>query len=246
MAAPDTEQPRPLLQAALHALETADAMSAVQFVSTATPLEAVGVCHALQRHFYWKKGDITLSSLIGRAGLQMGLIEADRLAPADPAAAAALRAAAKGLAYDLGSFNWPGWGDAPVRLGPNDVTAGFDAARTNLRLAVELSKPPLAMSRAWWLLGAHQLAAGQHAVAMDSFVRSAELGRCAGAAREELLAVGFAHLARLLQSPYEIELQQAYASHLRALAGTPDGDDSIAQLQDARRILPIGAHTSAK
>jgi len=69
-----------------------------------------------------------------------------------------LRSTAKGLAYDVGSLTWPGWEEPGIDPTPEDLAFGRECARLNLRLAIELKKPALKISMAYWLVGADALA----------------------------------------------------------------------------------------
>ena len=173
--------------------------------------------------------DIPAVILIARMGIQHGLTAA--VIETDPVRNAALRSAAKALAYDLASFTWPGWDEPGVALGPNDLRIGLDAARTNLRLAIELEKGLLPLSRAHWLLGAHLLSALDTASSLPHFEEAASAAAAADSPAEALLARGFAALA----SGPEAGLQDVL-TRLRAL---PDGDSFAAQIETARRVLRL-------
>jgi hypothetical protein len=71
-----------------------------------------------------------------------------------------LRGLAKTIAYNLGSYTWPGWDEPGIKIQPEDLVLGFQAAKLNLRLGEDLARGAEPMSRAHWLVGAHALAAG--------------------------------------------------------------------------------------
>ena len=153
---------------------------------------------AAANHFYWKDKDLPASVAMGRAGVQYALAAAMRLDPGEASLVSELRGKAKAMAYNLASFTWPGWGEPGIVIGPSDLVTGFDAARTNLRLAMELRKGALPMSRAHWILGAHELAATRHADAQTSFARACEQASEANSPAEHGLAVGFGILNEML------------------------------------------------
>ena len=136
---PSVEKPKvAIAKVATALLNSGDSFSAIEFIASHDAGLAMEVCATLQHQFYWQKKDLRLSTAIARAGVQIGLTASAKVA--DRASAELLRAYAKGLAYDIGSFNWPGWDEPGVEIGPADVAAGFDGARVNLRLAIELKK----------------------------------------------------------------------------------------------------------
>jgi len=232
-----TARRKQLAKAALADLEKGDSFHTIQMVASHEPLLAVTVFGDLQNHCYWKKRDVQLFTAMGRAGIQLGLIEADKLDATDKQRADQIRAVAKGLAYDVGSFNWPGWGEADLKLGPNDVAVGFDAARTNLRLAVELDKPDLPMSRAHWLVGAYELATSNYAAATEHFQKAVELARRANEKGDELLVVGYVRLTALLRTPDDADAKAKMDAAKAALSELKDGKFFVGQLDTALRVF---------
>ena len=97
-----------------------------------------------------------------------------------------LRSSAKALAYDIGSFTWPGWEEPRISPTADELAAGRDCARLNLRLAIELQKPPERVSMAHWLLGAHALAARDFDLAEKEF----QLAQAAFPAADAAAAAG--------------------------------------------------------
>ncbi len=78
----------------------------------------------------------------------------------DPELANKLRSGAKGCADDFASYAWSGWDEPGITITQADRAAGFDAARVNLRLAIELERGDLPTSRAHWMVGAYYLETG--------------------------------------------------------------------------------------
>jgi hypothetical protein len=114
-----------------------------------------------------------------------------------------LRQRAKHLAYNAGSFTWPGWREAEIDPSPADLAFGMDCARLNLRLAIELNRPPMGLSKAHWLIGAHAMALGDFDLAAKEFQLARE-GLSPENESEKALDyadAGYWALARLCKSP---------------------------------------------
>ena len=138
-----------------------------------TPSQVASTFESLHLEAYWKRKDLPLVITLTTTGIQFCLAHA-RLAEitADQDGAYSLRSVAKGLAYNLGSFTWPGWDEPGISPTPADVALGLEAARFNLRLAVELKKNADRVRDAHWLLGAHLLAAGEVENAVEHLVQA--------------------------------------------------------------------------
>jgi len=224
-----------LARTAMALLAAGDTFRAIEFITSHEAALALEVCATLQGQLYWQKKDVRLSTTIARAGVQHGLTEAARTG--DPARAEALRGQAKGLAYNIGSFNWPGWDEPGVEIGSGEVAEGFDGARLNLRLAAELKKGDLPMSRAHWLVGAYQLAMHDTVAAATSFKDAAEAAARAGAMRDQLLNVGYTLIAALCDSPHDARLHGDFEAFKGELSKQKDGADDVAQLGTALRVF---------
>lgn len=230
------QQAAQITAAAVNKLREGDTFIAIQWIAGHDPRTAVDVFGRLQQHVYWTQKDIGLSTMLGRAGLQLGLSEAARLDSTDSAKAAELRAIAKGLAYDMGSFNWPGWDEPGITPSPTDIAAGYDGAKANLRLAIELKKPAVPMSKAHWLLGAYQLNAGDHPAATASFRQAAELAAAAGQKQDELLNIGYIQIVAQLESPADPRLKADYESLKKDLAKLEEGPFFVQQLDTVLKV----------
>ena len=105
-----------------------------------------------------------------------------------------------------------------------DIAIGFEAARLNLRLALELHKPEESVQDARWLLGAHLIAAGETGAALEQFQR------CSPETRP--LFAGYVLLARALlhQAGAEQEFDELLAA-MRAHGG----DDGRSSRASSRR-----------
>jgi hypothetical protein len=187
------------------------------------------------RHAYWDDKDLSAAMAIAWAGISRLLAMAHG---ADPERAYELRSQAKALSYDLASFTWAGWDEPGIVITPPEARAGCAAARANLALATELEKGELPRSRAHWILGAHELAAGRPEDARTNFEAAAALADAAGTEglSEAKLARAFVALARLAAgAATEVELESA-VSELRA---DPDGAALVEQVKTARAALEI-------
>jgi hypothetical protein len=119
--------------------------------------------HAL----YWKSKHVPAVISIARGGIHYCLTKMDGAADAEERLFFGRQA--KKIANNLGSYVWPGWDEPGIALSQGDVAAGLDAAKLRLRLAMELGDPPERLENAYWLLGAHLLAADDPSGALDHF-----------------------------------------------------------------------------
>ena len=135
---------------------------------------------------------------------------------------------------------WPGWDEPGINPRPEEVALGLDAARLNVRLALELDKGDLALSRAYWMLAAHLLTATAVAGAESNFRRAAMYGQRAGSAADMLLGEGFANLANLVLSPASSTWRAALVESKRRLAELEHGQAFVLQLDTAERLFLPG------
>lgn len=186
----------------LRLLRESDSYAAIQYIQQQgqTP-EVAELYLQTALWLYNNPKDVAGMVAVSRAGIQYGLTEADRLAVDDPQAAAALRGQAKAIAYNLGANMWPGWQDEGIELTARDRQAGADAARVNLRLAVELERDDLPMCNAHWLVGAHELAAGNFQNAMKSFNTAIQHAKSARNPDFEWMCRGYRCMAARLAEP---------------------------------------------
>lgn len=110
------------------------------------------------------------------AKLQLAYLEeaASRVDSSDPAQAVEIRRFARGVAYNIASFTWPGWGDSPEPISDARQKLGLQAAKRTLELAERIDE---VTPNALWILGAHQLNAGMYDEAITSFERAKGLAR---------------------------------------------------------------------
>jgi hypothetical protein len=219
----------------LRLLEEIDSFAAIAWLDSQPPAAAADAYFELMRHLYWEKKDTASCVAIARAGVQHCLIAARQCEARDAKLAERLRGTAKGLCYDVASFTWLGWDEPGIQIGSTDTAIGLDAAKANLRMAVELKRGGLPMARAYWVLGAQQLAAGDRAAAKASFVKSVTLARSAQEERDARLSDGYVALTELLEgSPGAAERFEAAKKSAGELE---EGAGAVQQLETARRVF---------
>lgn len=149
-------------------IESGDAAAAVMRIeSKGAPDEVAWRYDEAVREVYWKAKDLPAAVTIGRAGIQYCLGRVNESSA--PAQRDFFGTRAKALAFNVASFSWPGWAEPGIAPTAEDLAAGMQAARLNLRLAEELSKPTDRVEDAHWLVGAHLLAVGDAAAALEQF-----------------------------------------------------------------------------
>lgn len=219
----------------LERLDQQDTAAMIEWLNTnEDALETAVVYRDLVRHVYWQNKDIARTIVFARAAIQHAL---DATAVArDARIADELAGHAKGRAYDLASFLWPGWGEAGIALSKTDIAIGLDAAQTNLRLAQELDRGDLPLSRAHWLVGAQQLATADYPTAAASFQQAQSHARAASAEADALLSEGFAILTRILAgsaAPADLIPIKGRLSQLE------HGTEFVAQIETAYQELKV-------
>jgi hypothetical protein len=190
----------------------------------------------VMRHYYWKLKDLPAAIAFGQAGAHFALFSAIRADATDHALAHQLRSTAKGLYYDLASFTWPGWDEPGITISAGDMAIGLDAARANLRLAHELNKGDLPLSRAFWMLAGHELCTNDFDAARQSYHNASRHAAASGSKPDELLAAGFVRLTELFEDKItgpDAELD-SILEHLKSLE---NGPDFVQQIMTARRVF---------
>jgi hypothetical protein len=190
----------------------------------------------VMRHYYWKLKDLPAAIAFGQAGAHFALFNSIQLETTDPALAQQLRGAAKGLYYDLASFTWPGWDEPGITISAGDLAIGLDAARANLRLAHELNKGDLPLSRAFWMRAGHELCRGEYDAARQSYHNAARHAHAAGSRPDQLLCDGFVRLTELLDSRNTAD-DPELNSILEQLKPLENGPDFANQILTARRVF---------
>ncbi len=139
-------------QQVLNALHSGDSFAAAELIQRdGSPRDVAAAYHSLRGDVYWKSHDLPAAVTIGRAGIFYCLSQS--LICTSPQDVDFFRSTAKSIAYDVGSFTWPGWEEPGIDPTAADLAAGRDCARLNLRLALDLQKPLDRVAMAHWLLG---------------------------------------------------------------------------------------------
>jgi hypothetical protein len=189
--------------------------------------------HEVGKQLYWKEKALPGCVALLRAAAQAGLTAEDT----DPARRYDLRSSAKAACYDIASFTWTGWDEPGITITASDLAIGHDAAKANLRLAIELEKGDLPISRAHWILAGHLLAIKDYPAAIEQFEISAEHARRAEAPGEVLAASGFATLTHCLRDPNDAAPTQQLEKIKTDLAEIKDGQFFVSQIETAARVF---------
>ena len=227
----------------LNLLRTTDSFAVIEKIQeVGSPQEIASEYQKLVSNLYWKARDLPAVITIGRAGIYYCLTQAMTATSAEPMDQ--LRSVAKSLAYDIGSFTWPGWEEPGIDPTPADLAVGMECARLNLRLAIELNKPKDRLSMAHWLIGAHALSIAELDLAEKQFQLAQEVLPIDDPAIKTLgpCNLGYLAIARLCKNGAD---QAAHADLNQILAelAARNSDDSrmyLSQLQSAHRIFVPG------
>lgn len=227
-----------LSERALELYRSQDSFAAILYICRQQdPKMTLNVLADMMRHQYWQEKDLVGSLAFARAGIQFGLQTALAYDISEPELAYELRSAAKGFAYNFASFAWRGWNEPGVLITAADHAAGFDAARVNLRLAIELERGDLPTSRAYWMVAAYHLADGNHELAIANFEQGVLYARRSGAGVDELLNHGYILVVNMLITPEDDSLQKDYEKLKTAFREIEHGEDFILQLDTAHAVF---------
>jgi hypothetical protein len=189
------------------------------------------------KHKYWQEKDLVGAQAFARAGTHFGLQSALLYDQSDPELAYKLRSGAKGCAYDFVSYAWTGWDEPGVTITSADHAAGFDAARVNLRLAVDLERGDLPTSRGHWMVGAYLLESGVYDQAIGSFEEGVNFARKADARADEMLNQGYILISRQLASPEDNVARDEYESLKDSFQEIEHGESFIQQLDTSFKVF---------
>ena len=181
--------------------------------------------------------DVSGMVAIGRAGVQYCLTRARELGASEPDRARKLRVSAQIMSYNLAANAWPGWNDEGIVISRDQLAFGLDMARLDLRLAIEMEYPPLKLSNAHWIIGAHELAARDFGSALKTFEAALKYAEAAASSNQALMVKGYIALTQLLAGgPLGAH---AFAGSLAALrsAGNDDCQFFAQQLETARKVF---------
>lgn len=217
-------------------LTNQDSFAAIDYLNGQDePLAVVNTYSKLVLRLYWEEKNLPTMIIIALAGIQYGL--AASVAASHPDTAVKIKSVAKGIAYNLASFTWPGWNEPGIVIGPSDVAIGLEAAKANLRFANELDKGDLPLSRAYWMLGGHHLAGGNLGEAVACFNQAEDHATAANAEADRLLAQGFSLMATMLKSPNNTNVQDRLVQVKDYLAQLKHGEDFVSQIDTAWNVF---------
>ncbi len=225
-----------MLETVLKHLAESDSFAAITALNQQEDaLSALKTYSQLIIDLYWKEKNLPAMVMMARAGIQQGLISA--VETQDSARAIELRSTTKAIAYNLASFTWPGWDEPDIDIGATDIRLGLDAAKLNLRLAQELQKGDLPLSRAHWLLAGFYLATDNLNEAEASYKLAETHAIAAEEKSDQLLAQGFVWLTRRLVTPHDQNIRTALTQVKEALQPLAQGDSFISQIETANRVF---------
>lgn len=222
---------------ALEILDSEDTFAAIEFLNQQIdPSQVLEAYIKLANHLYNEKHDLHRFMMLSMAGIQYGL-SAARSAESEQAYQCS--SSAKGMAYNLAANTWPGWDDPGITIDLSHKRIGMDAAKLNLRLAVSLKKGDLPTSRAYWMLGAHHMAAekADYNAARTAFETAARYARSAEKEDEALLSEGYGALVDVLSSPENPTFRAALDGIKTKLAAHENSAFLIGQLDTAERVF---------
>lgn len=223
---------------ALDLLSQSDTFAVIEFLDQQDdPLRVAKTYAELVKHIYWKEKNVPDMVALARAGIQYALASGTTAANDDVGMALQLRGEAKSIAYNLASFTWPGWDEPGIILDKTDQCYGLEAARMNLRLAFELDKGDMRISRAYWMEGAQLMADAELVKSNESFERATTYGGRAGEKGDELIARGFELLVDKLQDPQAMKTEKALSGVKDQLLQIEHGQMYVDQIDTAWRVF---------
>jgi hypothetical protein len=230
-----------LVNEILEILRGGDSFCALEHLQRqGSPLQIAARYESLVLDLYWKAHDLPATVLIGRAGI-LHCLGCSVVADAAPESVEQLRSIAKAIAYNLGSFTWPGWEEPGIAPTSEHLAFGQDCAGLNLRLALELHKPPKALSKAYWLIGAHALASRDFNLAESAFHHAQEVFTSTDADTQAMHAcnAGYFALARLCKNRLDATANAQLEMITARLAAQPTDEAQayLAQLLTAHRLF---------
>lgn len=155
----------------------------------------------------------------------------EQVKESDPETANKTRKFARGVAYNIAAFTWPGWGDTGP-ISEETQKLGFSAARVGL----EYSKAAEDItSNILWINGAHALAARKFDLAVQHFEAALEVTQTE---IDKLMQAGWIALCRLLENPSE-QFEEAFETAFNNLQSNDHeyAEFFAEQLTTARKIF---------
>jgi hypothetical protein len=225
---------------ALDLLSQSDTFAVIEFLDQQEEQLRVAKTYAeLVKHIYWKEKNVPDMVALARAGIQYALAAGSTVFKRDLVLTLLLRSEAKSIAYNLASFTWIGWDEPGIILDKTDQCYGLEAARMNLRLAFELDKGDMRISRGYWMEGAQLMAAAELVKSRESFERATTYAVRAGEKGDELIATGFELLVDKLQDPQALKTKKALSGVKDQLLQIEHGQMYVDQIDTAWRVFSV-------
>jgi hypothetical protein len=204
-----------------------------------TPTDIAKRYQELANDLYWKSKHAPAAVRLSAGGIAYCLTKATELATTDATTSHALRDIAKQMAFNLASFAWPGWDESGITLTPTEINAGADAAKLNLRLAIELNRPPKGMSNAYWMLGAYAIVDRRIEDATAAFERAAEVSEQVPDAAAVAMNRAYGAMARTLAQASTPDVERDFDRAMEHLRSIPSEDATFyaQQIVTARRVF---------
>ena len=233
-----------MFEQSLDLLSQSDTFAVIEFLDQQEErLAAAATYDELVRRLYWKEKNVPNMVALARAGIQYCLAAGTAVAEEDIEEALQLRSMAKTIAYNLASYTWSGWDEPGISLDETDGRFGLEAAQMNLRLALELDKGDLRISRAHWMVGAQLLSIRNRSLARESFQLASIYASRAKEETDDLLARCYLLLVELLEDRENGSLQQALAQVKRQLAQVDHGQVFVDQVETAWQVFSVAAYS---
>ena len=222
----------------LNLLSQSDTFAVIEFLDQQEDQLRVAKTYSeLVKHLYWKEKNVPAMVALARAGIQYALAMGTIVSEQDLVKTLLLRSEAKTIAYNLASYTWIGWDEQGITLTESDECHGLEAARINLRLAFELEKGDMRISRGYWMKASQLLSAGEFAASRHDFQKAVIYAARDGAEADRLISRGFELLVDLLQDPQDAAAQAALDEVKSQFAPLEHGQMYIDQIDTAWRVF---------
>jgi len=227
-----------ILEKAKQYLKCDGAIKVIDYLNGQTDPDAIMTGYKeLVQYTYWELKDLNATVQLAEAGIVWCLEYADQSLENNESESAQARKNAKVLAYNLGSFCWPGWDEPGIDITEVELEVGLHAAEQNLALAKQLQLGDLPMARALWLLAAHKLTRQNYTEAAQLFEDSANDSKAAGNNTESQMTEGFAQLAKILDPSKDRAKEQKRLNEIKqCLQTVKDGQEYLGQLNTASKV----------
>lgn len=199
------------------------------------PAGSVNALNELMRHAFHQLKNLEMSLDIAKEGINYGETQAAQSQESE--VVYAIRSQIKALHYNIASFTWPGWDDEKIEITETQTKLGFGSAQSNLAMAAELKKGNLPLSRAHWVVGAHQMAAGDLVSAKTNFEEAVKFAQKAKETPDELLSQGYILVVGLIDNPEDATALKHFADVKEKFSGIEYAEFFIEQLESALRVF---------